>query len=84
LTRANPSGVAVDHSGNIYVTDTYNETVRKITSAGMASVFAGSPGKFDVVDGTGADARFYLPEGVAIDGAGTIYVATATQLFALQ
>ena len=72
---ASPWGVTVDRSGNIYVADTFNETVRLITPAGVASVLAGSPGKFDVVDGTGPDARFYLPEGVAIDGAGNLYIA---------
>jgi hypothetical protein len=71
---ASPWGVAADRSGNLYVADTQNQTIRKIT-AGVASVLAGSPGKFDVVDGTGGDARFFGPEGVSIDGTGNLYVA---------
>lgn len=70
-----PWGAAVDSTGNVYVADNSNHTIRKITPAGVVSTLAGSPGKVGSMDGTGADARFRYPEGVAVDQAGTVYVA---------
>jgi len=72
----NPRGVAVDGSGNVYVGDTSNNAVRKITPAGVVSTFAGSTvGTFGYVDDVGTAARFRLPRGLAFDGAGNLYVA---------
>src|SRR5581483_11999648 len=59
-----PSGVAVDGSGNVYVVDATNSTIRKITAAGAVSTFAGTAGQFGSADGTGAAARFFLPRGI--------------------
>jgi hypothetical protein len=70
-----PSGIAVDGTGNVYVADTNNSTIRKITPAGVATTLAGSVRKFGSADGTGAAARFDFPSGVAVDGAGNVYVA---------
>ena len=70
-----PGGVAVDESGNIYVADTKNHTIRKIAPAGVVSTLAGTPGLTGSADGTGAAARFSSPAGVAVDGAGNVYVA---------
>jgi sugar lactone lactonase YvrE len=71
-----PSGLAIDGTGNLFVVDSYNYTIRKIVIAtGVVSTIAGSPAKGDSVDGTGAEARFYLPEGVACDGDGNLFVA---------
>lgn len=70
-----PSGVAVDSSGNLYVSDYYNETIRKVTSAGMVTTLAGLAGKPGSTDGTGSAARFYWPVGIAVDTVGTVYVA---------
>ena len=70
-----PSGVAVDGAGNVYVADSYNHTVRKITPAGTVSTLAGLAGNFGSFDDWGNAARFWSPMGVAADSAGNVYVA---------
>jgi hypothetical protein len=70
-----PLGVATDSSGNVYVADTYNSTIRKITSAGVVTTLAGTAGMTGSNDGTGAAARFNYPTGVTVDVTGNVYVA---------
>ncbi len=70
-----PFGVAVDGAGNVYVGDTGNNTIRKITSTGVVTTLAGLAGTSGSADGTGSAARFHQPESVAVDGAGKVYVA---------
>ena len=70
-----PSGVALDGSGNVYVSDTYNSAIRKITPVGVVHTLAGALGSLDSVDDVGNNARFSLPTGVAVDGADNVYVA---------
>src|ERR1035441_7821979 len=70
-----PEGVAVDSGGNVYVADTWNHTIRAITPGGAVSTLAGLAGTNGTTDGTGGAARFYQPQGVAVDDAGTLYVA---------
>src|SRR5205823_3531610 len=72
-----PSGVAVDRAGtgNIYVGDTNNFTIRQITPAAVVTTLAGSPGVRGGANGTGSAASFELPEGMAVDSTGNIYVA---------
>ena len=69
-----PEGVAVDSASNLYVADSYNHTIRKITSDGVVSTLAGSAGNAGSADGTGSAARFNGPSGVAVDSAGNLYV----------
>ena len=70
-----PVGIAVDSSGNVFVADSKNFTIRKITPAGVVTTFAGAPFQLGLTDATGAAARFFLPFGLAIDSADNLYVA---------
>lgn len=70
-----PMGVAADGAGNVYVADTLNSTIRKITPAGAVTTLAGTAGKNGSDDGTGSAAQFDNPYGVAVDNAGNVYVA---------
>jgi len=72
-----PFGLAVDGSGNVFVADTYNCTIRKITAAGVVTTLAGSPGVWGFANGTGSAANFNAPTGVAVDGGGNVYVTDA-------
>lgn len=71
-----PYGAAIDASGNTFVTDKNNHTVRKITPDGVVTTIAGQAGRQGLVDGAGTSAAlFNNPRGLTIDGAGNIYVA---------
>ncbi len=69
-----PQGVATDASDNIYVADSGNNKIRKITPTGVVSTLAGSDLQ-GFADGIGASAQFFLPIGVATDALGNVYVA---------
>jgi len=70
-----PSGLAVDSSGDIYVADEYNDTIREMTPDGLVVTYAGTPGVSGTTDGAGEVAQFNLPVGVTVDGSGNVYVA---------
>ena len=70
-----PQGVAVDSSGNVYVADSFNNTIRKVTPGGTVTTFAGGAGLIGSVNGTNTSARFWQPQGVAVDFSGNVYVA---------
>ncbi len=73
-----PEGIAIDALHNLYVADTGNHTVRKITAAGMVSTLAGSAGKYGSDDGVGAAARLLNPPGIAVDPSGNVFVSQPT------
>ena len=68
-----PSGVAVDKAGNVYITDTGNNRVRRIDTTGTINTIAGTgEGGYDW-DGPAVEARLAGPRGVAVDGSGNLY-----------
>lgn len=70
-----PRGLAIDRAGNLYVADTDNRTIRRITPAGVVSTLAGLAGVSGGADGVGSEARFASPRGIAADPLGNLYVA---------
>ena len=70
----NPTGIAVDSAGTVYVGDNNNHRIRKITSAGVVTTLAGSGTTPGFADGTGSNAQFNSPYGIAVDSSGTVYV----------
>lgn len=70
-----PQGIGMDKEGNFYVADTYNNTIRKITPAGVVTTVAGAVGQRGIVDGLGGNVRFNDPQGIAVDDQNNIYVA---------
>ena len=72
----NPIGMALDSSGNLYVGDTYNNRIRKVTASGVISTVAGDGmAGFAGDSGMATAARLNLPTGVALDDDGNLYVA---------
>jgi len=73
-----PGGMAVDSAGNVYVAETGKNTIRRVTPVGtnwVVTTLAGLAGSSGGADGTGSAARFVFPWGLAVDGAGNVYVA---------
>jgi len=70
---ANISGLTVDAGGNLYVADSIG-TVRKVSSAGVTTPLAGMHKQFGLTDGTGSDARFKVPNGIALTSSGDVLV----------
>lgn len=75
-----PSGLTIDGEGNLYLTDTDNHLIRKITPAGVVTTLAGSGqigagGEGGFADGTGNSAQFYYPWSIAIGSENELYVA---------
>lgn len=73
--NGNSNDVALDPAGNVYLTDSENATIRRITPAGIVSTVAGTVGQHGSSDGIGTEATFDHPTGIAIDATGNMYVA---------
>jgi sugar lactone lactonase YvrE len=73
-----PIGISIDSTGNLYVADSANDVVRKITPTGVVTTFVGTANVTGTIDGTGIAAMFNAPAGVAVDSAGITYVADTT------
>ncbi len=70
----NPQGISVDANGNVYVSDSYNNYIRKVTPGGQVSTIAGD-GTIGYQDGPVANAEFYDPMGSTFDSQGNLFVA---------
>jgi hypothetical protein len=71
----NPYGVAIGRTGTVFVADSGNYTIRRVSPSGVVTTLAGSNGVSGVTDGTGSAARFYFPSGVTVDNADNVFVA---------
>jgi sugar lactone lactonase YvrE len=77
-----PRALAVQGDGSILVADTSNQTIRRISTVGVVTTLAGTPGHGsfnDSGDGTGAAANFFQPSGIAIGSDGSAYIADAVR-----
>lgn len=70
-----PSGLAVDAAGHLFVAHYFNHTIRRISTNGIVSTVAGIPGQSGFVDGPATDARFNQPSFLTFDAAGNLYVS---------
>jgi hypothetical protein len=76
-----PSGVAVDGQGNVYIVDSYNQRVRKVSAGGTITTIAGT-GRlgFSGDGGPATSAQLSYPSGVAVDGQGNVYIVDANRV----
>ncbi len=73
---ASPGGVAVDGAGNVYIADSNNQRIRKVDSSGIITTIAGTGvQEFGGDGGPAVEAQLRSPRGVAVDGAGNVYIA---------
>ena len=70
-----PTGLARDAAGNLYLCDSRNHVIRKIAPGGIVTTLAGKPGEAGALDGHGDTARFHFPSDIAVAPGGTLYVA---------
>jgi len=70
-----PAAITADEDGNLYVADTGNHCIRKVTPSGTVTTIAGTPENAGFSDGSAGKALFYEPSGIAVDENGAVYVA---------
>jgi hypothetical protein len=71
-----PQGIALDGSGDVFIADTQNNLVEKVTSGGTLSILAGKVGQFGApTPGPATSSKLNLPSGVAVDGSGDLFIA---------
>jgi len=70
-----PDSVAVDAAGNLYITQWYNEVVRKVSRGVITTIAGNGADGFGGDGGSAIRAEFHFPEGVAVNAAGVVYVA---------
>ena len=70
-----PEGIAVDSAGNLYIADTYNYRIRKVSNGVITTVAGNGTGGFNGDNGPATSALLYNPSGVAVDSAGNLYIA---------
>jgi sugar lactone lactonase YvrE len=76
-----PHGICIDSQDNLWVVEVGNNTVRKITPAGVVTTFAGTAGTSGSTDGTGAAIRFNGPYAAAIDSSGNLYISDSSAAY---
>jgi gliding motility-associated-like protein len=69
-----PTGIDIDDEDNLYVVDSDNGLIKKITAAGEVSLIAGKSGQHASTDGSPANASFFYPFGIAVDASKNIYI----------
>ncbi len=75
-TLFNPSGLAIDQAGNVYISDTVNQVVRKVSTTGIITTIAGNGiAGFSGDGGRATQAELQGPAGLAVDGMGNLYIA---------
>jgi len=75
-----PSAIAIDSQNNLYVVDSFNHTIRKITPNGNVSTFAGELGIYGLKDGQGHKANFEFPSGMVVDKDNNLYVSESKSI----
>lgn len=70
-----PHGITIDAAENLYVADTLNHVIRKISPAGLVSTLAGTPGESGFVNASGSAARFFEPRTLLVDSTGALIVS---------
>jgi len=73
--QLNPADVAVDTGGNLYIADTFNNRIRKVSNGVITTVAGNGAQGFSGDNGPATDAQLYDPKGVVVDFAGDLYIA---------